>query len=206
MPHSATPRCTQLQRRETTRNALIQAVFTVIKDEGYAAASTRRIAAVAGSSLGAMNYHFSTRHELIAEAFDEIFGRATAEFQESVRQLEAEGEGGIGAILDSLWALWRTDIFAVWAHLWVAATGDPELYDVLTPVESRLTKSIGTHLATFAPAGIDPKIWIRRSSLAVDAMRGLAFIQHFEPTGGTRRRDRWPDTRAELIELLNRPN
>ncbi|MBL1073410.1 TetR/AcrR family transcriptional regulator [Nocardia sp. 2] len=209
MPNPTTvtrTRRTQQERRESTRKALIEAALQVIKQEGYAAASTRRVAAAAGVSLGAMNYHFATRHDMVAAAFDDVFQRTTVEFEAEITRLRDAGEDRIGGFLDSFWEIWRSDLFTVWAQLWVAATGDPELYDVLSPVEQRLTEAMRSIMVGLAPADLPPKLWLRRVSLATDAMRGLALLQHFEPTAGVRRRDRWPDTRAELIELLSRRN
>lgn len=84
------------QRSETsTRQRLIEATATIMRDEGYAAATSRRVAAEAGVKQALVYYYFPTMDDLFVEVL-----RAGAE-----ASLERMREALTDA--DPLRALWR---------------------------------------------------------------------------------------------------
>jgi len=58
---------------EDTKNALLEAAKRLILERGYAGASVRELTAAAGTNLGAVNYHFGSRENLLNEAMLEFF-------------------------------------------------------------------------------------------------------------------------------------
>jgi TetR/AcrR family transcriptional regulator, regulator of cefoperazone and chloramphenicol sensitivity len=54
--------------KTSTRQAILEAVVTCIETHGIEKLTTRRIAEAAGTNLAAINYHFGTKDELVAEA------------------------------------------------------------------------------------------------------------------------------------------
>jgi len=73
-------------RREATRDALIEATAQIILDEGYAAATSRRVAATAGVNPALVHYYFPSMDDLFvavlrdkAEAILERQNEAMAE-------------------------------------------------------------------------------------------------------------------------------
>jgi len=58
---------------EETKTALLKAAKQLILERGYAGTSVRELAAVAGTNLGAVNYHFGSRENLLNEAMLEFF-------------------------------------------------------------------------------------------------------------------------------------
>lgn len=50
-----------------TREEILEAGLTLISDEGYAAATLRRVSEVAGVSKAGLLHHFGTREQLLAE-------------------------------------------------------------------------------------------------------------------------------------------
>lgn len=58
---------------EETKTALLEAAKQLILERGYAGTSVRELAAVAGTNLGAVNYHFGSREKLLNEAMLEFF-------------------------------------------------------------------------------------------------------------------------------------
>jgi len=65
---------------DNTKSALLEAAKQLVGERGYAGASVRELAALAGTSLGAVNYHFGSREKLLNQAvldeFLEWGGRA----------------------------------------------------------------------------------------------------------------------------------
>jgi AcrR family transcriptional regulator len=58
---------------DETKTALLQAAKRLIFEHGYAGASVRKLTAAAGVNLGAVNYHFGSRENLLNEAMFEFF-------------------------------------------------------------------------------------------------------------------------------------
>jgi AcrR family transcriptional regulator len=92
--------------REATREALIDATAQIIVDEGYAAATSRRVAAKAGVKPALVHYYFPSMDDLFLAVF-----RAGAESNLQL-QRQALGEA------EPLHALWRINS-AQGAQLWM---------------------------------------------------------------------------------------
>lgn len=56
-----------------TKVALLEAAKQLVTERGYAGTSVRELAAAAGTNLGAVNYHFGSRENLLNEAMLEVF-------------------------------------------------------------------------------------------------------------------------------------
>lgn len=56
-----------------TKAALLEAAKQLVTERGYAGTSVRELAAAAGTNLGAVNYHFGSRENLLNEALLEFF-------------------------------------------------------------------------------------------------------------------------------------
>lgn len=78
-----------------TRAAIIEAAENVLRDEGYAAASTRRVAARAGLKPSLVHYYFPTTDDLLL-----------AVMRKGVEETDAELEAALRS-QDPLHALWR---------------------------------------------------------------------------------------------------
>jgi AcrR family transcriptional regulator len=56
-----------------TKTALLDAAKQLVGERGYAGTSVRELAAVSGTSIAAVNYHFGTREKLLNQAVLELF-------------------------------------------------------------------------------------------------------------------------------------
>ncbi|MFC4942609.1 TetR/AcrR family transcriptional regulator [Pseudonocardia sp. GCM10023141] len=100
------------------RKQLVDAAFRVIRNEGFQAATTRRVCAEAGASLAAFHYCFSSKEEMLVELTEqtvaelvgaqvdavEIRGTAAESLQASLRFYwsTVEAEPGREAVLMAL--------------------------------------------------------------------------------------------------------
>jgi AcrR family transcriptional regulator len=89
---------------DQTRSAILNAAERLYADRGFADVTLRDIVAAADVNLAAVNYHFGSKDELIAELF---VSRSLATNRERLNELkaaEAQGNGraGIDAILRAL--------------------------------------------------------------------------------------------------------
>src|ERR1700722_7793069 len=58
---------------DDTRVALLEAAKKLLLERGYAGASVRELTAASATNLGAVNYHFGSREELLNQAILEFF-------------------------------------------------------------------------------------------------------------------------------------
>lgn len=185
---------TQRERREQTRAQLVSATISSLAEHGYPATTTRRVAEIADVSLGALAHHFPSRLDLVASALDEVSHRMVVE--------TPDASADPFRVLDTLWALFSGELFTVWAKVWIAAAEDPELHAALIPLEARIAATIADAVAAAAPTTPPQRAWTRRMAVVLDAMRGRAFIDGFQPRHVEPPPDRWPAMRAELAALL----
>jgi AcrR family transcriptional regulator len=81
------PGWTQAERSAATRRKIIDAVIAVIAEEGFAQASSQRIAQCAGVTWGAVQYHFGAK----AEILDVVLAEGLERFAQRVRDLALDG-------------------------------------------------------------------------------------------------------------------
>jgi len=89
---------------DNTRTAILTAAERLYADRGFADVTLRDIVAAAGVNLAAVNYHFGSKDELIAELF---VSRSLALNRERLSELRAaeDRDGGRAEITDVLRAL-----------------------------------------------------------------------------------------------------
>src|ERR1700729_1374813 len=87
-----------------TRTAILNAAERLYADRGFADVTLRDIVAAAGVNLAAVNYHFGSKDELIAELFVTRSLATNRERLNELKSAEATGGGraGIDAILRAL--------------------------------------------------------------------------------------------------------
>src|SRR6195256_5654969 len=85
---------------DQTRTAILNAAERLYADRGFADVTLRDIVAAADVNLAPVNYHFGSKHELIAELF---VSRSLATNRERLNELKAaEEKGGGRASIDAI--------------------------------------------------------------------------------------------------------
>lgn len=202
---AATTRRTQGQRREETRAKLLDATIASLVEVGYAATTTRRVAELAGVSVGAQSHHFPHRVDLVAAAVEQLAERRLREMGELGADLPIELEARTTVCLDLLWADFSGPLFSAFVKLWVAAADDDELYARLAPIEIRLVAAIRELAVEIVGEAARTAGFEARLSVVLSTVRGLALAQAFEPTDRRRSKDPWPVHRAALERILLTP-
>lgn len=81
------PRRTQQERREETRQALLEGMMSALMELGYARTTTSEITRRAGLTSGALQHHFASKEELVLAVVE-------YQFEEVRTQLEAFANDG----------------------------------------------------------------------------------------------------------------
>src|SRR4051794_11432941 len=96
-------RRTQQDRREATRNALLQATIQALVEQGDAGPPPRAVSARAGVSPGALQPHFASKQELVAEAIGYLSGELTAQLIEHGVPSASSRQRLTEQLVDQLW-------------------------------------------------------------------------------------------------------
>ena len=125
------------EQREQTRERIVDAAVAAFAEHGFAASSTRDIAARAGVTQGLVTYHFPSKDELWRVAADKIFGLLEGQMPTPPESAGAESpaEGARAAIS---------------SYVQFAAQ-HPEMFDFMVDAgrnaDDRMRWLVDTHLA-----------------------------------------------------------
>ncbi|WP_018681108.1 TetR/AcrR family transcriptional regulator [Actinokineospora enzanensis] len=181
---------TQQERREQTREALLDATIDCLVELGYARTTVQEICARAGVSRGAQQHHFTTKAELMTAALEHLFARLINQLRAAEADLPP-GRARVVEGIDQLWEAYSGTLSTAAVELWVAARTDAELRETLRPVD----RALGHATLEFcrAAAGGDlPEADVETVLLlSVNFVRGLALDAMIG--GGAERRTRLLD-------------
>jgi AcrR family transcriptional regulator len=88
----ASPRRSQLERRETTQRALLDAAIDTLVLDGYAGATVQAVCARAGLSQGALFRYFPTREALMVAVGRDIGARNLVDYRTAFAAREGGGD------------------------------------------------------------------------------------------------------------------
>jgi AcrR family transcriptional regulator len=94
-------------RAVETRRLLVQAAIATLKEDGYAGASARAIAARAGSNQGLIFYHFGSVANLLLAALDAVSAERLAHYGAAVDRAES-----LGDLVDAARGIFQEDLDA----------------------------------------------------------------------------------------------
>jgi AcrR family transcriptional regulator len=195
----------RLLNGQQTRHRVLDAAIVCVVRDGYAAASTVRIAEAAGVSRGALMHHFQSREALIAAAVEHLAQRRGVDLGRRGQDLPA-GAGRAAAALDLLWDSFSGDLFKATLELWTAARTDPSLRAHVDKAERRIGRGqIELFGELFGPDSTGRPDFEERVQFAVGAMRGLAVLDSFHTDSQARARQ-WAFHRSQLVQMFTSDN
>lgn len=134
------PRKSPSQRRSVdTVDAIIEAVVRILRRDGYAGLSTRRVAEVAGVSVGSLYQYFPNRQAIVAE----LVRRRVAAFIAAAEAADIDGAPDLRAAIVVMTSAFLAEKRG---SLWLSAV----LQGAMGEVQGR--QIVGEHLRAAAPA------------------------------------------------------
>lgn len=202
---TAVGRRTQIERRASTRAALLAAAQDQLGATGLSGFTTTEVCRRAGVSQGALFKHFPTKSALLAAAIEHLFDGLRSDYEAAFLAL-APNRRTLKRGLDLLWdAMWDPRLAAAY-ELYAAARTDPELRADLEPVVSAHVERIAELSGTLV--GFDePSDAAGAVDVAILAIQGLVVNQMVLPDDLQARRLRRTLDRLlhDVIELPYRP-
>jgi AcrR family transcriptional regulator len=110
--HVGKQRRTQEERSAETRARLIEAALDLLVERGYATVTETEIAKRAGVTRGALNHHFPSKDDLIAQAVDHLLRGWIDEIRQ-VAELVRAGKLSLPEFIDRMWELFSGRLFLV---------------------------------------------------------------------------------------------
>ena len=115
----------QALKSKITREKIISAVVSLIKEGGFSAASTSRISERAGITWGAAQHHFGSKEEILDAVMDMSHERFTALMSESDLRHGALAER-VDKFVDRMWQHYQDDLYLAQLEILLATRGEPE--------------------------------------------------------------------------------
>jgi len=191
------PREPRQDRSRATRQALLDATIECLADVGWSGTTVVEVAARAGVSRGAAQHYFATRDDLVRAAVESVTEQLTLELRRSAEALDRGPDRVLGG-LEILAEVWTGTVGRAATHLWVAASTDPKLRELVVPLEHRLNHDLFPVTAQLLGADLSQPTARHSVGVSLQVLRGIGLSSLL---GGdpTRRRTEL----AQLAAMLN---
>jgi AcrR family transcriptional regulator len=103
MQEPARTRRSQQERSAAARRRLCEATVEALARHGYRGTTTQRVAELAHLSRGAMQHHYGSKIDLVAEAAEHLLNGALARTIEAARRLQPGAADPFRTLVDELW-------------------------------------------------------------------------------------------------------
>jgi AcrR family transcriptional regulator len=197
-------RRSQQERRAGTRAKILTAAGECLLERGYADTTVAEVQSRAGLARGTLLHHFPTKADLIVAAMRHLAEQRIDRFHAEARLAATEGNR-LAALVDVAWRDLNSPTFFAALELWVAARTDPELRDVLVPVETAIFRRLHDGLLAIAdPDGADPRV-PTLVEFTIDLLTGLSLTTLLTSNLGHRELllRRWKRALAVLVGDLD---
>ncbi|MDB5986357.1 MAG: TetR/AcrR family transcriptional regulator [Nevskia sp.] len=102
----------QALKTKRTREAIINAVISLIKEGGFAAASSSKIAERAGTTWGAVQHHFGTKEDILDSILEMSHERFTIRMADAALRTGSLADR-VSLFVDRMWAHYQEDLYLV---------------------------------------------------------------------------------------------
>jgi len=188
-------RRTQLERRNETQSAILEASINLLAEKGYAGFSASRVAAGAGVSRGAQEHYFPKKIDLIAAATRHAM-REAVEHAQSLALNAARSTDPIDKFLADSEHFFFRPVFRAMIEIMVAARTEPGLSRIVNPIvlDARHTLN-GIWIETLGAAGYPRERAQQFIELTHYLLRGVFLVSTWLP---------YEIDRSEIIEVWRR--
>ncbi len=176
-PHE---RRSQEERSSATQLQILRAATEILYAEGFAAATTQRIAAQAGVSRGAMLHHFPSKVDLMVAVFQLAHDADTAYLREHLEKIELPFDR-VASLPQLTWKALSGPSGIAALEIMMASRSDHDLAQKLEPVQTQIEAESQQRVAELMhSAGLTVDDASRELvTLVVAAIRGLSIQAMF---------------------------
>ena len=181
----AAARLSRAERKELTRELLLDAAIEVFAQKGYHGASLDDVAEAAGFTKGAVYSNFTRKSDLFRELLERETRRRNAALGAGMASVSVEALPEVGGEWLRRQAGEQRDWDLLTVEFWLAAVRDPALGARLSHGREQALDDFGGILdQKLAEAGIDAGLSGRELAEVFDALgTGLLMSQYLDPAG-----------------------
>lgn len=192
-------RRTQVERSEQTRKQLIEAAVDLVMERGLANATVTEICRRAEVTTGALQHHFGSKSELMANVVEELFVPFTREIPPLADPLSVPMMERIGRVVLRYWKIYSDPRYHAVIEILSAIRHD----DVMAGIVRQFRQGQVDVLREFLPQEF-PEVELSAEAMrnsvhfVLDLMRGFAIRTLFERDPGLDAR-----MRAKACEMIH---
>lgn len=177
----------QQDRSRATRESLLDATIESLADVGWHGTTVVAVAARAGVSRGAAQHHYATRDDLVRAAVERVSDGLGATIRRKAASRNVDDR--IGSTLDVLAETWSETAGRAAIQLWLAASADPALRDLVLPLEQRFNRDLFDIAVELLGADPEQPQVAERVRLTLDLTRGVGIGALLRPELQRRKAD-----------------
>ena len=200
-------RRSQAERSGATSAELVRAAAELLREVGYAGATTALIARRAGVTTGALHHHFPTKDDLMLGVLDRSADRVLAEV-ERAPSLGRDGRLDVAALVRHLWEVYGDPVdWAVWEII-IGTRADAAFHRrVVEHRADTMRRVLPAWIARHAEAGAGRDELGMLFEFVLIAIRGLGLERFLDqdPTYFDRQLDLLADLVGRRLAALPRP-
>lgn len=182
-PARARERRTQVERKEETRNRLLEAAIEILRSKGYANFRTAAVSEQAKVSGGAQLYHFPSKEDLVIATLQRLFERARTLSEKRAADVAPDADLLV-EIAEDAWQFYFGEDF--FASLEIVASGskNSDLWNRVQEIAAGERAPVeGIWIAKLVSTGVPGAtaeliVWTLHS-----VIRGLALRSRFAEAG-----------------------
>jgi len=181
----------QSVRSDEMRERLLGATLDVVREDGWARASTQRICERAGVSRGAQTHHFPAKIDLLLAAVRQIVGTYQSEIDDELA-MKAGRAWSLKRLFELLWSACLDDgLMDCWVEVMVAARTERDMRGAVADLDNMSIASM-RHAGRAASADT-ADVAADVVELTVYLLRGMVLQRGVHPDERARRRlfDLW---------------
>lgn len=158
----------QQDRSRATRERLLDATVDSLAEVGWHGTTVVAVAARAGVSRGAAQHHFATRDDIVQAAMLRVGEALVTRLREQAARAASSRD-----VLVVLTGMWVEPAGRAALQLWIAASTDPALRELVLPLERGLTGELTLLTAEMLHLDLADAQDRQAVRLVLDAARGV---------------------------------
>lgn len=174
-------------RSRATRESLLDACVESLAEVGWHGTTVVAVAARAGVSRGAAQHHFATRDELVGAAMERVGAGLLDRMRADLAGVDPDDR--VLRVLEVVTGLWDDQVGRAAMQLWIAASTDPTLREVVLPLERRLSRDLHALMVELLDADTSRPEVEQSLRLTLDVARGIGLGTLVRRDLSTRRTD-----------------
>jgi AcrR family transcriptional regulator len=168
----------QALKTKRTREKIINAVVSLLKEGGISAASSSKIAQRAGITWGAAQHHFGSKEEILAAIMEISHEEFTALMADASLRSGSRADR-VDMFVDRIWQHYQGDIYLAALEIVLAARGSPDATPSLL-AERQARGHVKTLREIFHDSKLDDKRLLEALIFVHCFMTGLTIERVFE--------------------------